>query len=110
MKDKVLNWFAQGEIGVSSKTMACTVIGMTLDDTWSAYENHPSDPDDFRRCLLFLEAVPEARSHFNKISKLSPVWERLVDSWDVLESLLKEEMSKGNKAPKTYEMMKNLGC
>ena len=29
MKDKILDWFAHGECGVSSEAMACAVAGMS---------------------------------------------------------------------------------
>ena len=57
MEKKILNWFATGKVGVSSKAMACAAAGLEQDKTW--FNNHPSDPDDLNRCLLLLEQVPE---------------------------------------------------
>lgn len=109
MKDKVLEWFVQGETGISSEAMARAVCGMARDREWSAWGDHPSDPDDFKRCVKFLGAVPEARQHMDKVAKLSKVWKRLVEHWDELESLFREEYPT-KSAPRLYERMKQLGC
>lgn len=105
---KVLEWFVHGECGISSKAMACAVIGMKPNERWK-FANHPSDPSDFRRCLKFLSAVPEARNCMDKVARLSPVWEKLVDNWEELEALFLEEYPQ-NWAPRLYERMKSLGC
>ena len=111
LKDQVLAWYAYGECGISSKAMACAVLDMKTDARW-AIRNHPLDPDDFRRCSLFLDAVPLAWQHMRKVAKLSPIWHNLVDHWDELERLLDEETkgSRLNAAPKLYARMKQLGA
>ena len=53
MKEKILNWFATGEVSASSKAMASCIAGV------NGGNSHPYDPSDLNRCLLFLEAVPE---------------------------------------------------
>ena len=45
IKDSILEWFANGRVGVSSKAMACAVIELPQDDKWG--NDHPHDPDDF---------------------------------------------------------------
>ena len=114
MKDKILIWFATGETGISSKAMACAVADLPPDVKWAKFGNHPSDPDDFNRCLKFLAAVPEARNHLDKVAALSPVWAKLVASWDELEQCFIDEVGfdwcKGGSAKKTYDLMKSIGC
>ena len=107
MKDKVLEWYANGERGISSEAMACAVVSMPPKEPWSAFGNHPHDPDDFKRCVKFLEAVPDARKHMDEIAKLSKQWARLVENWDELEKLFHEEFPTGS-APKLYKRMKEL--
>jgi len=106
VKTKILEWFAMGRIGASSKAMACKLAGFEGDNS------HPVDPDDFNRCLLFLKTVPEAREHMDKISSLSESWRVLVKHWDEIESLFLREVglnwSKGRSAPITYELMNKL--
>ncbi len=61
MKDKILDWFARGKRGISSEAMACAVADMMPSERLAKFSNHPNDPDDFKRCVKFLDAVPEAR-------------------------------------------------
>ena len=109
MKDKILDWFAHGECGVSSEAMACAVAGMAPKKRWAAFGNHPCDPDDFKRCIKFLDAVPEARQHLGEVAKISTTWAGLIAHWDELEALFRAEYPTG-KAPKLYERMKELKC
>lgn len=108
MNDKILNWFVTGQVGQSSKSMAACIAGM------NGGSSHPYDPDDLNRCLLFLEAVPEAREHMHKLRSLSPTWAKLVDRWAEVEASFLGEVGrnwcKARSAPKTYALMKAVGC
>lgn len=107
MQDKILTWFATGRVGASSKAMAIAVSGIASNE-----KLHPSDPDDLNRCLLFLEAVPEARNHLDKVAALSDYWKALIHRFDEIEQTFLEEVglnwSKGNSAPRTYNLMKEV--
>lgn len=109
MQDNIIQWFATGRVGLSSKAMAVCIAGLNR-----GCSDHPHDPDDLNRCLLFLEAVPEARYHLHKVKKLSPVWSSLIDRWDEIEQSFLNEVGldwcNGKRAPKTYELMKSIGC
>ena len=108
MKDKLLEWFATGRVGASSKAMACAAAGLPGD------KSHPYDPDDFNRCLLLLEAVPEIRDCMDNVAGISGTWAKLVNRWDEVEQCFLDEVglnwSKARSAPKTYELMKEIGC
>lgn len=112
MKQDVLNWFANGQTGLSSKAMAFAAVGIEYSHRYSA--DHPSDPADFNRCLLLLEAIPEVRNHFDKVAELSNIWRALVARWDEVEKCFLDEVgrdwSKARSAPKTYKLMKSIGC
>ena len=103
MKDKILVWFASGRVGASSKAMACCLIDSETD------RSHPFDPDDLNRCLLFLEAVPEARQHMDKLRTMSVTWDMLIENWEQIEQCFLAEVGlnwcKAKRAPKTYELM-----
>lgn len=107
-KDRVLDWFGRGEVGASSKAMALAAVGVP-----DAERDHPYDPDDFRRCLLLLDHVPEIRDEFDAIAAMSPTWSALVERWDELEKLFYEEAGSlyplpGKTAPKLYEQIKEI--
>lgn len=108
MKDKILTWFGTGQVGASSTAMALCIAGA------KGGNSHPLDPSDLNRCLLFLEAVPEARDHMDKLRQLSPTWAKLVDRWEEVEAVFLDEVGrnwcKGGRATKTYELMKSIGC
>jgi hypothetical protein len=104
MKTKILNWLANGDVGISSKTIAFGVLGIEYKR-----KNHPLDPDDFNRCLLLVEKIPEIKKHFNKIACLSVEWEKLINNWDRIKKSFIDEVglnwSIGTSAPKTYNLM-----
>lgn len=106
---KVLEWLANGETGVSSETMAMAACGIKRG--WSS---HPYDPADFNRCLMLIKAVPEIKYHMDKIAKISATWGKLVDHWDEVEECFINEVGldwcNGRRAPKTYNLMKQIGC
>lgn len=106
MRDKVLRWLATGHVGLSSKAMAMHMCGVPCDGS------HPADPDDLNRCLLFLEAVPEARAMLPNMATLSKRWAALVARWDEIEATFLAEVGrdwcKGDRAPKTYKLMQEV--
>lgn len=102
-------WLANGERGLSSKTIYSVMTGENIMGNWKYH--HPSDPDDFRRCYLLLQAVPEWRPKMDKMRNVSEVWNRLVDNWDKLTGMLEAALqTPDKKAPGMYEFMKSLGC
>jgi hypothetical protein len=61
--------------------------------------HHPYDPDDFSRCYKLLEAVPEWKSQINKLKRLSPEWNNLVENWSELTDMFEK------KDVRMYEFM-----
>lgn len=100
-------WWKNGERGVSSETMYSQITGLYV----AAREplGHPHDPDDFRRCYLLLETIPEWKEELNKLRPVSPVWDKLVDNWDKLTKMLEEQMET-KKDNGMYKFMQELGC
>jgi hypothetical protein len=105
MNNKILKWFALGRVGTSSTAMATIIAGIE-----GGRIDYPHDPDDFSRCLEFLTAVPEARSHMDKVEALSPEWARLVSRWDEIETSFNKEFRSGLKCREylTYHLMQNV--
>jgi hypothetical protein len=111
LKNSILRWFANGQTGISSKAMASAILDIELTG-WQQHNNHPHDPDDLNRCLLFLAVVPGARQYLDKVRKLSAIWDRLIEHWDEVEQAFIDEVgfnwSNGTRAPKTYALMQQV--
>jgi hypothetical protein len=112
LKAKMQWWVENGEHGTSSKTIynivAKSVGSPVIQNHFTC---HPSDPDDFRRCHLLIEAVPEIKPLLYLMKPLSKTWSALVDNRDTLTAMLQKAMkSKSGKAPEMYELMKKIGC
>jgi hypothetical protein len=105
VKQKADWWLQNGERGISSETMFEALSGRLIGARgWT-----PSDPDDFRRCYLLLQAVPEWKSQLDMLRPLSTAWSNLVDNWDKLTVMLEEQIQ--TKKPNgMYQLMKTLGC
>ncbi len=104
---KCLNWFANGEVGESSSAMAFCACGVETKKI-----SQPYDPADLNRCLKLVKAIPEIKSHFDRIAFLSSEWAAIIGAWDVLENSFVEEVGwdykKANRAPKTFDLMQKL--
>lgn len=107
LQQQVLEWFASGSVGSSSKCMAKYLALGTITD-----RSHPYDPDDLDRCLQLLEAAPGLRQRLHKMADVSPQWAALVSRWDELEACHLEEVglrwSKASSAPKTFRLMQEI--
>lgn len=110
IKEKTLAWLFSGRVGLSSKAMAQCFSGVD----GAVRTDHPCDPSDFNRCLMYLDAVPEAKSHLDKLRSLSPAWNKLIDNWALIESTFIDEVglnwSNGCNlhATKTYNLMEKI--
>lgn len=105
----ILEWFATGERGLSSETIARHLIGQphtgrkTFNGIWT-----PSDPSDFRRCMLLVESLPDPAAAIEQCRSLSQAWACLVEDWAEITKTLKREMadeSLKGMAKQTYEMI-----
>lgn len=106
MRKKIAEWFIDGEVGSSSKALACIYLGgIPKSVLW-----HPLDPNDFRRCILFLDILPEADrvSLIKTMGELNKRWYVISENWETLTALWKEEKGK-RTAPKLYDKMKEIG-
>ena len=110
MEKKILKWFATGNTGVSSKSMAFAAAG--IENKGGFGNSTPIDPRDFNRCLKLVDQVPEVKDHFEKIAKLSDKWALLISKWDEIEKSFLDEVGfdwcKGTSAPITYKLMHDI--
>lgn len=115
--EKAKWWISNGERGRSSECIFYnitkkdsdpnTVSLCVLIDERSKYTS-PSDPDDFRRCYLLLQTVPEWKEKLHLMKSVSPVWEKLVENWTLFTGLLEEQLQ--GKKNDLHTLMKNIGC
>lgn len=99
-----------GERGTSSEYMWSVFMhhenGSTILNPIGLY--HPHDPDDFRRCVLLLEVVPEWKEKLHLLKDASPVWTKLVENWPLFTELLQEQLR--GKKNDLYKLMQEIGC
>ncbi|WP_321935392.1 hypothetical protein [Paraburkholderia sp. J8-2] len=103
LHEEVSNWLLKGERGASSNAICKAMFGLPS----TAAPRHPRDPDELRRCLLFLDA---ARTHdrIEVMREVSPEWARLVARWGEITTLFNEECAAGPLAPRTYALMQEI--
>ena len=111
MSEKILDWLANGEIGISSKCIAMTMLGVEITKPFE--RGYPLDPDDLHRCLSLIEWAPEIRPRLGEMRKIHPVWAALIDSWDEIEKTFYEEAGglnppRGTTCRRTYDLMKEV--
>ncbi len=104
LDEKVKEWLRTGKRGVSSEAIVSVMEGIPLNQYGL---RHPVDPSDFMRCYLLLEAVPEYRSRLKEMRTVSNEWMVLVDHWEELEALYREEAEQ-EFATKLYHRMREL--
>ena len=97
MSPEALRWLGVGEQGKSSMALFAATVGVTPEGVRdrSDLTAFPLDADDFRRCALLYDAVPEVRVNLPRARDIHPVWAGLVDQWDDLMEIYR---SKDNKA------------
>lgn len=110
---KILTWLDEGKSGASSLFMCKKIFPKIKHPDLEGLNSsdHPYDPSDLNRCINFLNQVPEARTHLNKVAKAGVVWKSLIENWSTLENQLLEEKNDhtlDGKAPKTYDLIKGL--
>lgn len=107
LKNDLLVWFATGRVGCSSKALACAVLDIVPNEPY-----HPLDPADFNRCLIMLEAAPDAKQHIGKAADLTPEWAAIIKHWGEVEKTFLDEVGlnwqKGSSAPTTHALMKDI--
>ena len=107
-------WLANGETGISSKTIHAVLTGMVdnavfnTSPSWFRYDV-PHDPSDFRRCYLLLKFIPEWKQRLHEVAERFPKWKPFVEQWDELTRLYEDERDREDgKAPLLYKLMKEL--
>lgn len=110
LSDKAIQWLAIGEHGRSSVAMFNHLTGVSprgMNESDAAA--HPLDPDDFRRCRLLIEQVPELLTQISMMSSISQVWAALVGQWaEICEAMDQESpnwRARSGKANTAHELI-----
>lgn len=82
---------------LTSRDCGMSAIAILLH-TMNAYnkiehKDYPLDADDFGRCLRVVELFPEARTNLDVMKQVSPQWLEVMNHWDELERLQKDDPS-----------------
>lgn len=107
--DAAVDWMFTGKVGTSSRAICAAFLAKKCRDS-----STPSDPDDLRRCRLFLSRLSSAGAStaLRRIAAQDAQWVPLVREWDSLCILMDEEAPEWRNgvgsAPKTYHRMKLL--
>ncbi|MCL4682372.1 MAG: hypothetical protein KJZ92_14020 [Rhodocyclaceae bacterium] len=96
----VVDWLRDGERGSSSECMCKTLFGVPA----SAGTDHPHDPGDLRRCVLFLEAA-DAMGRIAEMRAVSAEWAGIVSRWPEIEAAFQKERNQ-DSAPDTYALLR----
>lgn len=100
---EVAAWPRDGERGASSNAMCKRMFGIPAD----AGVAYPHDPDDLRRCLIFLDST-NAHDKVSLMADVSAPWAGLVSKWDEVVATFREEFAKGQKASRTFSLMNEI--
>lgn len=100
-----LQWLREGRVGASSYTLCVHLTGVE-DPRRENEDDNPWDPSDLNRCVMFFQAVPQARARIDQMAAVSPEWAALVPAWDELEGLLAQQQAGGES--QLYERMREL--
>jgi hypothetical protein len=90
-----VEWLVTSEDkGLSSEFMAHLVLTSIFNSKKDLIldTNHPLDTGDFKRCLLFVRAVPGVKKFFSIIAKTNNEWKNIIENWDLLEDTYISEM------------------
>ena len=99
-------WIINGAVGVSSKTMWAALNGALHGNVHMGMAlNIPFDPDDFRRCKLFVDECGLNDHHLQQIKIFIPWFGPYIDNWDELVGLLEEVKYRVHGRRNLYERM-----
>ena len=101
IQDRATWWKERGEVGVSSETIWCAFT-QSSDPRFGAC--YPYDPDDYRRCKLLLDLIPEWRTTLIVVVARFPWFNPFADRWDEFDRLWAIESPK-KTCPKLYALM-----
>ena len=109
LAERIRWWRDRGDTGTSSLTIHAVLSGGYAPPArgFGQIGATPFDPDDFRRCKLLLDLIPEWRGRLKEVAVRYPAWGPLVRDWATVDAMFMFEESSG-VAPKTFHLMETL--
>ncbi len=105
IREEVLRWMANEDIGVSSKTIAATIAEVDC-----SHVDVPHDPSDFMRCLKMLDACPSIKN-LSKVKEVYPFYAPIINNWNEMVDLLeKDKKEYSGRSPTLYKYMQKRGA
>lgn len=109
LTEAAIKWLALGQRDACSGAMFLGITGVKPYDMAGSALAYPLDPDDFKRCRLLVEQVPEIAARLEAVSSVSPIWQQIVDSWyslcDTMDSESPNWRSGKVHAPMTHDAL-----
>lgn len=106
VEQRAAAWMRDGEVGMSSRAIHDHMLGVAAHGGYAA----PADPDDLNRCIKLLELIPEWKPRMSEMAQRGDQWAGLASRWEEIVQCFLDEVGldwcKGNRAPKTYLLMK----
>ena len=94
-KTKMLQWIGTHNVGISSRTMWCALMGVANSETPTYYGfDTPHDWDDFSRCYDLVEYGEVTKEELQKVVEAFPFYKPIIDRWD---ELVEAYLSPGGK-------------
>ena len=109
LQQLILEWFSHGEKCKASEAIALTLLGAEPATIYwrNGLNCHPTSSDDFRRCYLLMQTLPDT-SLITRLSVLElTVWPRLIRAWGTLCTLYEEERHQ-DEYPRLQAMLDEL--
>lgn len=94
---------------VARESKAAVIIEKFFSGAVSALDtiSHPTNPHELWRCINLFVVHPEYKERIAELANLSPAWRLLVQYWQPLEKMCREEWPNYD-APYTAEKMKRM--
>lgn len=82
----MIRWIGTHPVGMSSRTMWCALMGVSIKNHESADFNVPHDASDFSRCYDLVTFCEITKDELQKVVEAFPYYKPIIEEWDNLVS------------------------
>lgn len=94
--NKMLEWIGTHNVGISSRTMWCALMGVANSETPTYYGfDFPRDADDFSRCYDLVSFCEVTKEDLQKVVEAFPYYQPIIEEWDNLVSAYLNKSGRG---------------